>query len=66
MKKGLIIVLSLLFLFSFTACDTKSLNYIIENKPSVVGTVEEVHENYILMYSDSAEVIHMGQDGRFH
>ena len=55
MKKGLIIVLSLLCLISFTACDTKSMNYIIKNKPSVVGTVEEVHENYILMYSDSAE-----------
>ena len=55
MKKRLIIVLSLLCLISFSACDTKSMNYIIENKPSVVGTVEEVHEHYILMYSDSAE-----------
>ena len=55
MKKRLIIVLSLLCLISFSACDTKSMNYIIENKPNVIGIVEEVHESYIIMYSDSAE-----------
>lgn len=55
MKKILAFMLVLVSLFYFSGCDTKSMNYIIENKPSVIGTVEEVHENYIIMYSDSAE-----------
>lgn len=55
MKKIVAFMLVLVSLFYFSGCDTKSMNYIIENKPSVVGTVEEVHENYIIMYSDSAE-----------
>ena len=31
------------------------MNYIIENKPSVTGIVEEVHNDYIIMYSDTAD-----------
>ena len=30
------------------------MNYIIENKPSVTGIVEEVHDDYIIMYSETA------------
>ena len=55
MKKIVAFMLVLVSLFYFSGCDTKSMNYIIKNKQSVVGTVEEVHENYIIMYSDSAE-----------
>ena len=55
MKKLTAIMLLCISLFYFSGCDTKSMNYIIENKPSVIGTVEEVHETYIIMYSDSAE-----------
>ena len=36
-------------------CDNKSMNYIISNKPSVTGVVEEVHEEYILMYAETAD-----------
>lgn len=54
MRKEKAIIL-LLCLFSLAACDTKSMNYIIKNKSSVTGTVEEIHENYIILYSDSAE-----------
>ena len=31
------------------------MNYIIENKPSVIGVVEEVHNDYVIMYSDTAD-----------
>ena len=31
------------------------VNDIIENEPNVTGVVEEVHENYIVMYSETAD-----------
>ena len=55
MKKFSIFVLLCISLFCFSGCENKSMNYIIENKPSVIGFVEEVHENFIIMYSDSAK-----------
>lgn len=53
MKKIKTIILLLLFIFCLAGCNNKSMNYIIENNPSVTGIVEEVYEDYIIMYSDS-------------
>lgn len=36
-------------------CSTENMNYIIENKPSVTGIVEEVHSDHIIMHSDTAD-----------
>ena len=55
MKKLIATVLALVFVLGLVGCNTKSMNYIIENKPSVVGVVEEVHNNYVIMYSDTAD-----------
>ena len=55
MKKILSLVLVLIFVLSLVGCDTQSMNYIIQNKPSVTGIVQEVHDNYIILYSDTAE-----------
>ena len=55
MKKWMILVLTWVCVLSMTGCNKKSMDYIIENKPSVTGIVEEVHGDYIIMYSDSAE-----------
>ncbi len=55
MKKFIALVLSLVCVFSLAGCNTNSMNYIIENKPSVTGIVEEVHDDYIIMYSETAE-----------
>ena len=55
MKKLIALILSLTFVLALAGCSTKSMNYIIENKPSVTGIVEEVHSDYIIMYSDTAE-----------
>ena len=55
MKKLIILVLALVCVLGLVGCNTKSMNYIIENKPSVIGVVEEVHNDYVIMYSDTAE-----------
>ena len=52
--KRLVAIILLLFLFSLLGCSQNSMNYIIQNKPSVTGIAEEVHDAYILLYSDSA------------
>ena len=62
MKKLLSLVLILIYVLSLVGCDTKSMNYIIENKPSVTGIVTEVHENYIIMHSETAEGYPYGSD----
>ena len=54
MKKSIILFLSMICVLFSTACNTKSMNYIIENKPSVTGIVKEVHDDYIIMYSETA------------
>ena len=33
----------------------KTVSNIIENKPSVTGVVEEVHADYVIMYSETAD-----------
>ena len=55
MKKRIAFVLALVCVLGLIGCNTKSLNYIIENRPSVTGIVEEVHENYFIMYSETAD-----------
>lgn len=55
MKKLIGFVLMLVCVMAMAGCNNKSMNYIISNKPSVTGIVEEVHGDYIIMYSDSAE-----------
>ena len=48
-------MLALVCVLGLMGCNTKSMNYIIENKPSVTGIVEEVHDDYIIMYSETAD-----------
>ena len=55
MKKLMGFILSLVCVLAMAGCNNKSMDYIIENKPSVTGIVEEVRDDYIIMYSDSAE-----------
>ena len=39
MKKFIAIILSLSIVFAVAGCNNKSMNYIIENKPSITGVV---------------------------
>lgn len=55
MKKLIAFVSALVFVLTLAGCDDKSMNYIIENKPSITGIVEDVHDGYIIMYSETAE-----------
>lgn len=55
MKKIIAYVLILVCVLGLAGCNKKSMNYIISHKPSVTGIVEEVYENSIVMYSDSAK-----------
>ena len=55
MEKVVILVLAIAGMLSLLGCNTKSMNYIIENKPSVTGIVEEVHDDYVIVYSETAD-----------
>ena len=50
MKKGMALLLVLTSLFLLMGCQSRSLNSIIKNEPSIIGEVREVHEGYILIY----------------
>ena len=55
MKKLITLVLALASVFGLIGCSTRSMDYIIENKPSVTGIVEKVYDDYIIMYSETAD-----------
>lgn len=55
MKRYLVLFLALVCTLSLFGCNNQSMDYIIQNKPSVTGVVEEVHNDYIIMYSETAE-----------
>lgn len=55
MKKLVTLVLSLILVLALVGCDNNSMNYIISNKPSVTGIVEEVYDDYVIMYAEAAE-----------
>jgi rhodanese-related sulfurtransferase len=49
MRKYLLII-ALLLIMGLVGCNNKSMNYIIENEPSITGSVTEVHDKYIQIY----------------
>jgi len=55
MKKFIALILSLTLVLALVGCNNNSMNYIIANKPSVTGVVEEVHTDYVIMYAETAE-----------
>lgn len=54
MKKLIALVLATVCVLSLVGCG-RTMNDIIENEPNVTGVVEEVHDNYIVMYSEAAD-----------
>lgn len=54
MKKLAAAFFALVCVFSLSGCNTKSMNYIIATKPSVTGTVKEVHADHVIVYSETA------------
>lgn len=53
MKRLIILVSLLICVLGLAGCNNKSMNYIIENEPSIVGIVEEVCDNYIIVYIEN-------------
>lgn len=53
MKKYIIFVIILIFMFILPGCNNRNMNYIIENEPSITGIVKEVRDNSILMYIET-------------
>ena len=55
MKKLIALVLALVCLLTLAACDTKSMNYIIQNEPSITGLVKDTGDRAILIENDVGE-----------
>lgn len=55
MKKLIALVLTIVCVLGLAGCNNRSMNNIIANKPSVTGIVEEVHDDYIIVYSEKAD-----------
>ena len=56
MKKLIAFVLALVCVLALVGCNTKSMNYIISNEPSIKGTIKEVTENSILIEGSVSRV----------
>ena len=55
MKKYIAIFLTIICILGLIGCNNKSMNYIIENEPSVTGIVEQVYDNSILIYCEQMD-----------
>ena len=55
MKKFIALVLALVCLISSVGCNSRSMNYIIENEPSITGIVNEADEVSILIKNEEGE-----------
>ncbi len=55
MKKMIALVWVLVCILGLAGCNNNSMNNIIKTKPNVTGIVKEVHNDYVIMYSDTAD-----------
>ena len=53
MRKLIAFVLALICALGLVGCNNRSMNYIIANEPSVTGIVEEVYDNYMIIYLET-------------
>ncbi len=54
MKKLITLVLTLACVLGLVGC-SRTMDDIIAKEPNVTGIVEEIHDNYIVMYSEKAD-----------
>ena len=50
MKSWIVSILALVCILGLVGCNNRTMDYIIENEPSITGTVEEVRDNAIIIY----------------
>ena len=55
MKKLIALVLALVCVLSLVGCNNRSMNYIIENEPSIMGVVKDSNDNSILIENEDGE-----------
>ena len=55
MKKALALLLALVCLLTLAGCDRRSMNYIIQNEPSIQGIVTDTTDTAILMENADGE-----------
>lgn len=55
MKKLMALLLTVVCILSLVGCNTRSMNYIISNEPSIAGVVKETNENSILIENENDE-----------
>lgn len=55
MKKFVVLLLSLICVVSLVGCNSRSMNYIIENEPNITGIVNEAENNFILIKNEDGE-----------
>ena len=62
LNKLIALVLALVCVLGLVGCG-RTMNDIIENEPNVTGVVEEVHDNYIVMYAETADGTKVDAEG---
>ena len=55
MKKLIALVLALVCVLGLVGCNNRSMNYIIENEPSITGIIKETNDNSILIENEDRE-----------
>lgn len=53
MQKLISFVLALVCVIGLVGCNKRSMNYIIENEPSITGIVEEIYDSSIVIYIET-------------
>lgn len=57
MKKLTALAMMLLCLLTLTACGSRTMDDILANEPKIVGIVEEVHDDYVLLYAETDDYL---------
>jgi hypothetical protein len=55
MKRALALLLALVCLLTLAGCDRRSMNYIIQNEPSIWGVVKDIGDRAILIENEDGE-----------
>lgn len=55
MKSWIVSILALVCILRLVGCNNRTMDYIIENEPSIIGIVEEMHDNLITVYINTED-----------
>ena len=55
MKSWIVSILELVCILGLVGCNNRTMDYIIENEPSIIGIVEEMHDNLITVYINTED-----------